>query len=71
MINFIELLKSLAPTLMPCYKNEDENGTEIAQLVERKNYDREVAGSSPMPVNIFSVVSLNKVLNPTYFSRPS
>ncbi len=28
-------------------------GTEIAQLVERQNRDREVAGSNPMPVEIF------------------
>ncbi len=40
------------------------DGTEIAQLVERWNRDREVAGSKPIPVEIFSVASLIKLLNP-------
>ncbi len=33
-----------------------------AQLVDRQNHDREVAGVNPMSVEIFSVVSLSKVL---------
>ncbi len=44
---------------------------EIAQLVERRNRDREVAGSNPWLVEIFSVVSLSEVLNPARLSRPS
>ncbi len=46
-------------------------GTEIAQLVERRNRDREVAGSNPMPVEFFSVVSLSKLLNPVCSRRPN
>ncbi len=35
------------------YKYVGDVGTEIAQLVERHNRDREVAGSNPMPVEFF------------------
>ncbi len=33
---------------------QQQLGTEIAQLVERQNRHREVAGSSPMPAENFS-----------------
>ncbi len=46
-------------------------GTEIAQLVERRHRDRDVPGSNPMPIEVFSIVSLSQVLNLARSSRPS
>ncbi len=44
-------------------------GAEIARVVERRNHDREVAGSNPILAEILYVVSLSKVLNPSCSSR--